>query len=234
MKNAKGGAPPTGSNQDKPKQVVNEAATTNTNIKPTENKKNTSNDKNSWIERLGVAFIGLGFLATAAAAAINAWQASVSRDTEERQLRAYVGVVPGAVENFGEPTKLVIRMSRKNYGATPAYEVGFSSTNVIISPLNAVLPDVATPCVSPNYSGLVTMFPGTELPLTTNVVGADKISVNDINSVKIGAAALYFWGDVCYKDTFGKPHYTKYCWIYKGESMAAKDADECLQHNDSN
>ena len=45
MKNAKGSAPPTNSNQGKPKQVVDETATKDTDIKPAKNKNNTYYDK---------------------------------------------------------------------------------------------------------------------------------------------------------------------------------------------
>src|SRR5580704_9537714 len=53
------------------------------------------------------------------------WQIIISRDTEHRQLRAYVGVQPGDIENFGTQSQK-IKIVRKNYGTTPAYDVGFS------------------------------------------------------------------------------------------------------------
>ena len=38
---------------------------------------------------------------------------------------------------------------------------------------------------------------------------------------------------VCSRDAFGASHFTNYCWMYKGTSMTAKDAEGCLGHNDS-
>jgi hypothetical protein len=76
------------------------------------------------------------------------------------------------------------------------------------------------------------MFPTAELPLTVNVT--TKVSEEKIHAARKGSAVLYWYGNVCYNDAFGSPHYTNYCWMYKGTSMTAKDADGCLQHNDSN
>ena len=52
--------------------------------------------------------------------------------------------------------------------------------------------------------------------------------------VKSGLKQFVYWGDICYHDAFGGSHYTRYCFMYKGLSMTAKDADGCLGYNDSN
>ena len=44
---------------------------------------------------------------------------------------------------------------------------------------------------------------------------------------------LIIYGTLCYRDAWARSHYTNYCFIYKGRSMSAKDADWCLTHNDS-
>jgi hypothetical protein len=48
----------------------------------------------------------------------------VSRDTERGQLRAYVGTIPGDVEKFGDAENQRFTLTVKNFGDTPAYDVG--------------------------------------------------------------------------------------------------------------
>ena len=56
-----------------------------------------------------------------------------------------------------------------------------------------------------------------------------------LDGLKQGAGyQLVYAGIIFYKDAFGDRHYTRYCWMFTGESMAAKDAEACLGHNDSN
>jgi hypothetical protein len=156
---------------------------------------------------------------------------ATAKETEQRQLRAYVGVIPGEAENFGGDD-FKIKLTRKNYGQTPAYDVGFSQVYVDVLPPNALIVSKNIDCAKPNFPGLVTMFPTTELPWTVN--DTTKFSQDKINAVRKGDAVLYWYGNICYHDVFGSPHYTNFCWMYKGASMTAKDAEGCLQHNDSN
>lgn len=164
-------------------------------------------------------------------------QIGIMQDTEQRQLRAYVGVIAGDLENFGVVGKMAVKMVRKNYGSTPAYEVGFSAIGTDIIRTNASFTVNAGICSQPNakasIAGLITMFPTVELPLTVKF-NELKISDADLAAIRNGDSQFVYYGDVCYRDTFGKVHYTNYCYMYKGTSMTAKDADGCLIHNDSN
>jgi hypothetical protein len=150
-------------------------------------------------------------------------QAATAQDTEHRQLRAYVGIIPGDVEDFGVGEEFRIRLNRKNYGLTPAYDVGFSEVAVGVVPQNFSLLSNGNTCGSPTSAGLVTMFPSGELPLTVNVKG--KLSGEQISAVKQGVAYLFWYGNICYHDAFGALHYTNYCWQYEGADMTTKHAD---------
>jgi hypothetical protein len=77
-------------------------------------------------------------------------QVAAAKDTEQRQLRAYVGIIPGDVENFGEDT-FEIKLIRKNYGQTPAYDVGFSQVYVDVLPPNALIISQKVDCGKPNF-----------------------------------------------------------------------------------
>jgi hypothetical protein len=57
------------------------------------------------------------------AAAGTIWQGWVVSDTEKNQLRAYIGIVPGGIDNFGDGQRQTFNFIEKNYGQTPAYDV---------------------------------------------------------------------------------------------------------------
>lgn len=172
-------------------------------------------------------------------------QLRVMGDTERRQLRAYVGMAPGDVEDFGVEGKQRIRFVRKNYGSTPAYNVGYSKIGLGIIHPGQSIDTGQEGCAQPLINRQLTLFPTVELPWTV-VIGKNEnvkpgsaevltgvFSREQIQLVKSGDMQFVYWGTVCYHDAFGAPHFTNYCWIYKGQSMTTKDADACLQHNDS-
>jgi hypothetical protein len=163
-------------------------------------------------------------------------QLTTMQDTERRQLRAYIGIAPGDVEDFGVSGKQRVHLTRKNYGSTPAYDVGFSAVGTQIIKIGGtinVAPNLcAQPNVFPGIAGLVTIFPSQEMPL--NIILSDMAPAQESELVRSGESQFVYFGDVCYHDAFGAPHYTNYCYMYKGTDMTAKTADGCLQHNDSN
>jgi hypothetical protein len=198
-----------------------------------------------WALEIAIALMVAGTLAaTAVAAYWTSWQWSVAndqldvmRDQERRQLRAYVGASPGNVDNFGDVTKQNISFVRKNYGATPAYNVGFSQVSMGIFSTNMQIDFGPGVCGTPNTAGLVTMFPTVEMPFTIKLDPKNKGQIfpqDQIDKVKTGDLIFIYWGTICYHDAFNVSHYTNYCWMHKGLSMAVKDAEGCLQHNDSN
>lgn len=194
--------------------------------------KDNTKGQNSGTPFVQVATIFLSVLAFAAVS----YQGYVARDTEKRQLRAYIGVVPGDVVEF-LAGKQVIKLLRKNYGATPAYEVGFSTINATIGLLTDPLtPNGGCQYLEPQktidgYSSLFTMFPGVEMKyeLTLNNI----FNEDQINAVKAGHAFFIYHGTVCYKDAFDVTHYTNYCFYYTGNDMVAKNAEWCVVHNNS-
>jgi hypothetical protein len=217
------------------------------------NKKNPSRD--GWKFRIEVATaVGVGVYTLITAGLLiaglyqlkaSADQIEIMRDTEHRQLRAYVGMNPGDVEDFGVSGKQKIRFIRKNFGSTPAYDVGFSKLGFSIIKIGDPIDFGMTGCVGPGIPGQITMFPTTELPWiitlgdTKNVTqqSADRLvglfTNAELQLVKSGDRQFVYWGTACYRDAFNKPHFTNYCWMYKGASMTARDAEACLTHNDS-
>jgi hypothetical protein len=181
-----------------------------------------------WVATIGIP---LTFAAAAFAAVLTGRQWLTAIDVEHRQLRAYVGIIPGAVENFGEPGRQRFTLIRKNYGLTPAYDVGLSTIGVDVERPNAQINTGNTGCVSPKTRGMITMFPSMELPFYITI--AQNFPPNQLALVRSGEFVFVYYRTVCYNDTFGAPHYTNYCWMYHGESMTDKDAQGCFTFNDS-
>jgi hypothetical protein len=156
-------------------------------------------------------------------------QIKIMRDTEHRQLRAYLGILGGDLENFGDKDKQTFTFVRKNYGQTPAYDVTWSSQGQAIIQIGQPIPIVEG--APPDISHLISIFPGMEMPfkITTTTAPKDRM----LYVTQSDKMYYVYYGTVRYKDTFGESHYTKYCWMFKGKSMSSKDAEGCLGNNDS-
>jgi hypothetical protein len=152
-------------------------------------------------------------------------------DTQSRrQLRAYVGVIPDGIENFGDRKTQSFKLTRKNYGATPAYDVWIDPRQTIIHIGDTIQPIPITP---PNITGTFTIFPSAELPYYSNGINATDKQIALVREAGSEFQIAYY-GIIYYRDAFGEPHYTHYCWLFSGPSMTAKEANGCLGHNDSN
>ena len=157
----------------------------------------------------------------------------LQKGSNERQLRAYVGMTPGDVEDFGVSDKQRVRFIRKNFGSTPAYEVGFSTVGLSTIKIGEPINTGPGGCTTSMIPGQITMFPTVELPWII-IISGPVFTPDQIQLVKSSNRQFVYWGTICYNDTFAKPHFTNYCWMYKGSSMTARDAEACLTHNDFN
>jgi hypothetical protein len=163
-------------------------------------------------------------------------QADISDDTEKRQLRAYMGVNPGEVTNFGTRTQ-IFSLTRRNVGQTPAYDVGFIGIDGDILLFGSPIPP-SPGCTTPKLSDLFTIFPNNPVPWDITVWNQDKFTKDKIDTVRvnesrIGGYMFMLWGTICYRDAFKKPHYTNFCYMYHGSNIGKAPFDVCLGHNDS-
>jgi hypothetical protein len=233
------GAPPSG----RPSAL----GPSNENPKPDEKQHTTEPAKKPiWLE---MAIFGVALAAFCA----TALQAYIANDTEKRQLRAYVGLIPGELESFGDADKQKFSLIRKNHGATPAYDVFLPFVGQGIISIGAGIPTAST---NPSVDKFdrSTIFPMGELPYIFNgsphfdqirTLSAQTPPLNSTQSaqiqllraqgeaVKEGKMQYVYWGVVTYRDVFGYGHFTRFCWMFKGANMASKDAEACLGQNDS-
>jgi hypothetical protein len=132
---------------------------------------NANHDKKHWLEYATGAFAFIAAAGGIFAASFGGWQASVASDSEKRQLRAYIGLVPGGIDNFGDVQKQHFFFTRRNYGQSPAYDVVLTELgqSILVNGQPLPLPLELKP--PPEIlRGNVTLFPTAELPM--NIFGA--------------------------------------------------------------
>jgi hypothetical protein len=142
----------------------------------------------------------------------NSTEASVvaSKDSSQRELRAYLGVgVGGAVyqerekgTHFGPLPKLV------NTGKTPAYNVTWVAKS-------AVLPKELSPghVFSELGDGSGKTVVGINQQINLHAVSVGFVPDDEVQDIKYNERdkALYTWGIVHYDDAFGNKRYTRFC-----------------------
>lgn len=166
------------------------------------------------------------------------WQAILIRDSEHRQLRAYVGIdIPTPLTTAVSSLKnLTGHLKLRNFGQTPALSVVFQADMDVrdypLAPDNSFVERFVEPPES------ITVFPG-----TSNLWGVDAnlkhpLSDKDLFDIRDGShRRLYLWGKVQYLDIFNCQHYTNFCISLSGlttDAVGSIKMEPCSKYNDSN
>lgn len=151
------------------------------------------------------------------------------RDGNERQLRAYVLVDSGTIFNVADPVPLFlgqifapseaqvtnkaagpgVRLFIKNTGQTPAYDVRHWGHICFREfPLKNPLP------ARPPQANPVPSILGREIISTKLIYIPNPLSSKEVADLRVGAGAVYVYGEITYRDTFGKSWYTHYRLMY--------------------
>jgi hypothetical protein len=184
-----------------------------------------------WLEYAIFIFVIATTVATGWAAYFTQQQWEVTSDQEKRQLRAYVGIVPGDVENLGDIGKQTWNASRKNYGQTPAYDVAIVAYGQSIIHTGEPIP-TNPPLPPPDIRGAITLFPTADLALRLKGIAINKEKLTEF--LNADGFQLVYFGTIQYHDIFDQRHFTYFCWMYSRDHPNGKDAEGCLGHNDSN
>lgn len=128
---------------------------------------------------------------------------SQNRKSSERQLRAYLAVVPLGIKSIVGNKWCIGDALLRNVGATPAFNV---SLKVNMEARNekewSYFDYQKDPITIPRA-----LHPGGEM---LQVSAMPYVPVSDINSHKY----IYVWGIARYDDVFGVRHFTKFCYRY--------------------
>lgn len=158
-----------------------------------------------------------------------------SRETAERQLRAYITVQTGeAYRQRGGPKgwRFEFRPTILNTGQTPAYSVNIRGTVVFLSTEEAEnfnwednLPPTAK-------VGVLTL--GTQQNRFTRAVMSRRLTRAELRQFSSGSHDFYVFGKVTYQDTFRIDHSTRYCFaLAKWHKRGAHTWLTTYRYNDS-
>src|SRR5262249_20340403 len=116
-----------------------------------------------------------------------------------REVRAYVGVVPGGVENFGDSRAQKVTLFRKNCGTSPAYHVVVPPTLIAVVRVGEPIPMAENQPAS--GTGLLTLFPEMSLPFT--ITGSGAATSDQIDQIREGKDLVFVYaGIVTYDDSY--------------------------------
>ncbi len=186
---------------------------------------------NFWIA-LGtvfLVFIGIGALC-------------ISRDTEKRQLRAYVAPVVRSWRGLINGKPLGVEFAMVNYGQTPASHFTKRGT-IEIMPFP--LPKKYIFIIPQEPIEQVTnVFPKAENPLTGWIQYVRPFTEAEIIEITSDTThrRAYVFGTLAYSDVFGEAHVTNYCFFMDPLSIKRNDSGvietfvwaACDQHTDFN
>jgi hypothetical protein len=133
---------------------------------------------------------------------------ATARDTAERQLRAYLQVTPdqNSVVWINTVHIPACRVFVKNAGQTPAYEV---QADGAINPAPFPLREPLSEFLSPEEQFRLVIHPGEGH--TINFIGDRLLTEDEVDRLVPGKdLRLYLYGQVRYKDAFGKDRYTRF------------------------
>jgi hypothetical protein len=156
-------------------------------------------------------FIALGFFAAAFAAVFAGWQAWISHDTEQRSLRAYVGLAD-FTNTPPQLDKERIRIQMVNYGQTAAKNVEFYgnwefvAANVLRLPDDFTFPEKPYCPDNQRLYGGATIFPQKSLE-SQRAHCPEEIA----KLISGGQWNSFFYGHVDYQDIFDQKWTTTYC-----------------------
>jgi hypothetical protein len=173
------------------------------------------------------------------------------QESSERELRAYVIAESGTIFNVADPVPLFpgqkfeppsearitnlavgpgVRIQIKNAGQTPAYDVAHWCRMIFREfPLNSVLPANDPP------QATSTLGPG--IPSTILLFLPQPLTAAQIADLRVGTGAVYVYGGITYRDTFGKKWYTRYRLIHHaigGAIGVSTDLTFALGGNEAN
>lgn len=150
--------------------------------------------------------------------------AEAARDTvttmernAERQLRAYITVEPGGIGRWELEESPHGRITARNVGHTPAYDVEVAVKTGIVDELPST--DI-TDTASVITTGDMVIVPGGHQNMAFYPEGT--IGPKEFEDVFTGKKAVIVLGYVRYRDIFDKKRRTSFCHFYRGPDLSVE------------
>lgn len=140
------------------------------------------------------------------------------RDQEQRQLRAYIGILDHKIENLAVGQTPSITLIFKNFGATPARNIKYWA--------ESHLDQFSAKDFKPDR---LVLFPSDVFSATWTTNPFDE---KDIDNLKKGETTLFVYGEIDYLDAFNCERDTKFRLIYTGDLLRVGRLGWAPQGND--
>ena len=176
--------------------------------------------------------IGLGSLVGIFAAIGLAFHSNwIARDTAKRQLRAYISIEPGGI-NESKDGLHSVPFNIINNGQTPAYEMEHGGDFVVTTgnPLEF------DPSVDGRLNGQTAVTDQSLGPNSNRFSYAyleAELCVPFLAKIDKKEAAIIHYGYVTYKDAFGDRHRTSFAFYHWGEELSDLESKRCRFGNDA-
>lgn len=195
--------------------------------------RDNSKDDTWYRLRVAVFWAGIGAAAILAlTTGVTSWQDYMEKDAARYQLRAHIVVKPEQLPTLEASRQPRVRGSYYNIGRTPAYDEGATSHILVAEdPLTQRLSvkdcDKEKRAVKQKNKWFVGKVPHPD------TIREEPFTDSEIEAIKQGRAAVYYYGRVCYADIFGVSHRTDFCLIWKWKEGRFSPGLYCDQGNTS-
>jgi hypothetical protein len=227
--------------------------------KPTNKEERNPNEKcHRRIERVYWFFSAIGSIVAAGAAGYAAYlafgalhasqqsagaamrQVEIAKETEHKQLRAYVSakVSPKGLTNFAPNQDAELEIGFQNSGQSPALDLvtkGILFLKKYPLPAEDDLTIPGTPIGTIPGAG-ITLHPRDIEFATTLKWKIDPSiyeAIKSTNAAGFDIARFYAFGTILYLDIFGIQHWTHFCYDFHGEGPTLTKWEACPRYNDT-
>jgi hypothetical protein len=182
----------------------------------------TRSGERHWLDNVAVLAASAAAVGAAVVAGVGVWQACIARDTEERQIRAYVFLKD-------------IWLDKRNddvFDIIPEWEnTGNSQTSDMHAFINRIMTNVTVP--SWVVYGDIEGIPSLPIVLGPKSVSGvtfmqiDRRCLDQFNN-RVNMDKFWIWGHAKYNDILtNKPHITRFCWdvqqiVYSDNGRSAR------------
>jgi hypothetical protein len=133
-------------------------------------------------------------------------------DFSKMQLRAYLGPSETFITGVAAGEKPLVECTVRNFGQTPAYRVSYwAETKVLDSMSDSFEPTQAE-------GGERTVNPGRD-GFTVKSRMTEPLTEEEMSKIKLGTAAIYFYGAINYRDAFSRRRKTQFRYQHGGPRL---------------
>lgn len=133
-------------------------------------------------------------------------------DFSKMQVRAYLGPSETYITGVAAGEKPMVECTIRNFGQTPAYRVSYwAETKLLDSMTDGFEQGQAE-------GGERTVNPGRD-GFTIKARAPQPLTEEEMSKIKLGTAAIYFYGTILYRDAFSRRRKTEFRYQHGGQRL---------------